>query len=99
MRSSLVLQGRRDGKRLANNDVSLIPRAATFGRVGVFMPRKQKLNWNVEELTDAEISEAIHYLDPDSSREVHGQGSSTLFVVSVCFLVLLLTCAVLLWLS
>ena len=39
------------------------------------MSRKQQPRWNVEELTDAEISAAIRYLDPspinnDSSDEV-----------------------------
>jgi uncharacterized membrane protein AbrB (regulator of aidB expression) len=29
------------------------------------MADKQKLNWNVEQLTDAEIHAAIHYLDPN----------------------------------
>jgi SpoU rRNA methylase family enzyme len=31
---------------------------------GVLMLRKQQPSWNVEELTDAEISAAIRYLDP-----------------------------------
>ena len=39
------------------------------------MSRKQQPSWNVEELTDAEISAAIRYLDPSpitngSSEEI-----------------------------
>ena len=32
--------------------------------------------WNVEEVTDAEVSAAIHYLDSDSSSE-NGAGSES----------------------
>ena len=39
-------------------------------QTGVFMSRKQQPRWNVEELTDAEISAAIRYLDP--SRIISG---------------------------
>ena len=35
------------------------------------MSRKQQPRWNVEELTDAEISAAIRYLDP--SRTTNGR--------------------------
>jgi hypothetical protein len=40
----------------------------------VMATNRNQSSWNVEDLTDAEISGAIHYLDPDSSSE-NGAGS------------------------
>jgi hypothetical protein len=43
----------------------------------LFMTRNGKQSgWNVEEVTDAEVSAAIHYLDSDSSSE-NGAGSDS----------------------
>jgi hypothetical protein len=42
-----------------------------------FMTRNGKQSgWNIEEVTDAEVSAAIHYLDSDSSSE-NGAGSDS----------------------
>ena len=43
----------------------------------LFMTRNGKQSgWNIEEVTDAEVSAAIHYLDSDSSSE-NGAGSDS----------------------
>jgi hypothetical protein len=63
------------------------------------MSGKQESRWNLEELTAAEISAVIHYLDPNPIRETYGENKRAVFVICFCFLILLLSCAALLWLS
>ena len=61
------------------------------------MPGKPDLNLNVEGLTDAEISAAIRYLDPDPSRKTSGGESDTVLVICVSFIVVLVGALAYLW--
>ena len=77
------------------------------------MPRKQEHNWNLEELTDADVYSAIGYLDPDlvpiylapdpipetGGGTTGGGIKSALFVTCLGFLILLLGCVAALWLD
>lgn len=50
------------------------------------MPRKNAPKWNIEELTDREISVLIRYLDSDRDRENHGE----VLVICVSLVIVLL---------
>jgi len=60
------------------------------------MPKKRESKWNIEELTDAEIHEAIRYLESAPKRS-RGQGDAT-FVICVSLLILVLGCIGFIWL-
>ena len=62
------------------------------------MPRKQESEWNLEELTDADICTAIYYLDPESIPETNAENNSALVMICFWVLILLLGCAASLWL-
>jgi len=62
------------------------------------MPRKQGSEWNLEELTDADICVVIHYLDPDRILEAKDENNDALVMICFWVLILLLGCAVSLWL-
>jgi len=55
------------------------------------MAKKHESKWNIEDLTDPEICDAIHYLEPNSRR---GTKASEDFSVVICasLLILLLGC-------
>jgi hypothetical protein len=62
------------------------------------MARKQESNWNLEELTDAEICVVIQYLDPDRIPETNGENNSAALMTGVWVFLMLLGCAGFLWL-
>jgi hypothetical protein len=53
------------------------------------MARKQESNWNLEELTDAEIHAAIRRLEAQP-RNAHEQDDDAAFVISAGLTILLL---------
>jgi hypothetical protein len=55
------------------------------------MAKKQESKWNVEDLTDIEIYEAIRYLEPNSTSRTEESDHSDL-VICVGLLILLLGC-------
>ena len=50
--------------------------------------------WNIEDLTDAEVSAAIHYLDWDSTGENGAGSDSATRGVCLALMYLFLECAV-----
>ena len=53
------------------------------------MARKRGSKWNIEEMTDPDIYDAILYLEPDPQiRKQHNRG--TAFVIFSCIVILLL---------
>jgi len=52
---------------------------------------KNQSGWNIEDLTDAEVSAAIHYLDSDSSGE-NGAGSDSA-TRGMCLTLMISECA------
>jgi hypothetical protein len=65
------------------------------------MAEKHESNWNVEDLTDAEIYDAIRYLDPnrrDADELVaDDQDKDDGVVICVCLYVLLAGCLSFMW--
>jgi hypothetical protein len=55
------------------------------------LAKKQESNWNLEQLTDAQIYAAIRYLEPDP-RSTNEQDDDTAFVICVGLVTLLLMC-------
>jgi hypothetical protein len=59
------------------------------------MPRKSNQSGcNIEDLTDAEISAAIHYLDLDSSGENSTGSDSATRAICLSLMILFAECAV-----
>lgn len=53
------------------------------------MAKKHESKWNIEEMTDPDIYDAILYLEPDPQyREQHND--DTAFVICLCVVILLL---------
>jgi hypothetical protein len=62
---------------------------------GFIMAKKRNQSgWNIEDLTDAEISAAIHYLDLDSSGENGAGSDSATRGICLPLMILFLECAV-----
>ena len=55
---------------------------------------RNQSGWNIEGLTDAEVSAAIHYLDWDSSGENGAGGDSATGGICLALMILVLECAV-----
>lgn len=55
------------------------------------MARKHESKWNIEDLADADIYEAIHYLEPISTGEAEKNSDAGL-VICVSVLILLSGC-------
>ena len=65
------------------------------------MSKKHELKRNIEEVNDAEVYDAIRYLEFEPTRSVeHNRGSSedTAFAISVTVVILLLGCLGFMWL-
>jgi hypothetical protein len=60
------------------------------------MPKKQESKWNIEELTDAEIYEAIRDLEPDPKCREQ-QVDATAFVICISLFIALLGCIGFIW--
>jgi hypothetical protein len=61
----------------------------------LFMARnRNQSGWNIEDLTDAEVSAAVHYLDWDSSGENGAGSDSATRGVCLALMDLFLECAV-----
>ena len=60
------------------------------------MLTNQEPNWNIDDITDAEICAAIRYLDPESGnaekQNSDGQGRDDGVVICVCLYLVLLGC-------
>lgn len=52
------------------------------------MGNNQQLNWNLEQLTDAEIDAAIRYLDPDP-RNANEKNYSIVLLICVILAIVL----------
>lgn len=65
--------------------------------LGTHMPRKQESKRKLRGLSDADISAAIRYLDPDAVVASNRDGLSAGFVICISVLVLILGCVALLW--
>ena len=61
------------------------------------MPKKQESKWNIEEMTDPDIFDAIRYLEPDRAGAGE-QNNEAAFVICVTIVILLLGCLGLMWL-
>jgi hypothetical protein len=61
------------------------------------MAKKHESKWNIEELTDPDIYDAIRYLEPDPIRRKQ-QKEDTAFVICVTVIILLLGCVGFVWL-
>ena len=53
------------------------------------MAKKYESKWNIEDLTDPEIYEAIRYLEPKQTT-VNQQDDETAFVICFCVVILVL---------
>jgi hypothetical protein len=53
------------------------------------MAKRYQSKWNIEDLTDPEIYEAIRYLEPKQTT-VNQQNDGTAFVICVCVVILVL---------
>jgi hypothetical protein len=63
--------------------------------VGVVMARnRNQSGWNIEDLTDAEVYAAIHYLDPDPSGENGAGSDGATRGICLTLVLLFLECAV-----
>ena len=63
------------------------------------MAGNQHSKWKLQDLSDAEISAAIQYLDPAARMAPDRAGFSAVFVVCIWLLVLLLVGLGMVWLS
>ena len=65
------------------------------------MLTNQEPEWNIDDITDAEIYAAIHYLEHDlrspPEQDPDGQGRDNGVVICVCLYVVLLGCLAFLW--
>ena len=65
------------------------------------MLTNQDPDWNVEDITDAEIYAAIRYLESESGnageQDSDGQGRDSGVVICVCLYVALSVCLAFLW--
>ena len=61
------------------------------------MSKKQESKWNIEELSEPEIYDAIRYLEPDPIYRKQ-QEDETAFVIGVTIVILLLGCLGFMWL-
>ena len=55
------------------------------------MAKKHVSKWNIEDLSDAEIYDAIRYLEPNSTSGIEEDDDSDL-VICISFLILLFGC-------
>lgn len=62
------------------------------------MPNEHEYKWNVEDLTDRDVSAAIRYLDPNRREETLGDTEVTVRILCVSFLALMLVAVAFLWL-
>lgn len=62
------------------------------------MAKEHKSKWNLEDLTDTEIYDAIRYLEADSKSRNAGDCTAT-FVICVSVVILVLGCLALMWLD
>jgi hypothetical protein len=61
------------------------------------MSKKEESKWNIEELSDPDIYDAIRYLEPDPLRRKQHK-DETAFVIGVTLVILLLGCLGFVWL-
>jgi hypothetical protein len=61
------------------------------------MAKKHESKWNIEELADPEIFDAIRYLEPDPICRKQPK-EDTAFIICVTAIILLLGCVGFLWL-
>jgi hypothetical protein len=61
------------------------------------MAQKRESKWNIAELTDPDIYDAIRYLEPDPICRKQ-QKEDTAFVICVTVIILLLGCIGFVWL-
>jgi len=61
------------------------------------MAKKLDSRWNIEELSDPDIYDAIRYLEPDPTCR-NEQKDDTAFVICVTVVILLLGCVGFVWL-
>jgi hypothetical protein len=61
------------------------------------MPKKQESKWNIEEMTDPDIFDAIRYLEPDRAG-ANEQNDDTALVICATAVILLLGCLGFVWL-
>ena len=65
------------------------------------MLTNQEPDWNIDDLTDAEIHAAIHYLEADrrtkDKRDADEQDKDDGVVICVCLYTLLLGCLAFVW--
>jgi hypothetical protein len=60
------------------------------------MAKKHESKWNIEDLSDAEIYDAIRYLETDLSSTTE-QDNDNGVVICVCLYILLFGCLAFLW--
>ena len=65
------------------------------------MLTNQEPDWNIDDLSDAEIYAAIRYLEPESRKpdeqDSDGQGQDDGVVICVCLYIALFGCLAFLW--
>ena len=65
------------------------------------MLTNQEPDWNIDDITDAEIYAAIRYLEPESrnvdEQDSDRQGRDNGVVIGVCLYIALLGCLAFLW--
>jgi len=61
------------------------------------MSKKHESKWNIEDLTDPEIYDAIRYLEPEPICRKQ-EKDDTAFVICFCVVILLLGCLGFIWL-
>jgi hypothetical protein len=62
------------------------------------MAKKYESKWNIEDLTDREICDAIRYLEPESRCEKKQNNDESAFVICFCVVILLLGFLGFMWL-
>ena len=65
------------------------------------MSKEHELKRNIEEVNDAEIYDAIRYLEPEPTTSVQGNrdySEDTAFAISVTIVIFLLGCLGFMWL-
>ena len=61
------------------------------------MAKKHESKWNIEEMTDPDIFDAIRYLEPDRAS-ANEQNNDAAFVICATIVILLLGCLGFMWL-
>jgi hypothetical protein len=65
------------------------------------MLANQEPDWNIDDLTDDEIYDAIRYLDPDpraeDKQDADDQDKDNSVVICVCLYILVLGCLAFVW--